>query len=315
MEHDILLWIAWSFGVALFVIAILPLVRENRATYNATSDNFVKMMVVLVFLQAGGFVVKYLLLDVMGLQEPIFPKNLRIDMIVSFGMLAVLLHFSLYATGKRKHYGLPWIWYIFILTFMVQIGDTMVDAPVVSSAVVAISLVGLFLVKAIKNRFGLMLGIALYIITNVVFALLNQYVASTVTLEITCNLLAFVSGNAAIALATWNIYDRYVLYDRKKEQAIKSTWIAKIMQTQKVPVGMAATRDGNTHQGNVQIQRRVTCPVCKASRIWLLPGDLISARNNSQKGITLVPVPAGTTCDHAYSMYLSKAFDILGYEG
>jgi hypothetical protein len=309
IEVDILLWIAWGFGIVLTILALVPIIRQNRKSYNALNEKFIHMMVVLAIFQGGGFVAKYLFLNVMGLVEPLIPQNLRVDMITSFGLLAVLLHFSLYATGHRKHYGLPWIWYIFIMAFMVQLGNQESDIPVLSSAVVATALVILFLTKAIKNRSGLMLGIGFYIILNMVFALLNQYEGKNIIEEEIYALLGFMTGNLVLAMATWDIYDKYILFDRQKERAIRSSWIAKIMQTTggKSEVGPIKA------QPNRQVQRLVKCPACNASKLWLLPGDLIITREQSTMGIVKLPVPGGTTCDHAYNMYVDKSFQILGY--
>ncbi|HME53675.1 MAG TPA: hypothetical protein VKM55_15720 [Candidatus Lokiarchaeia archaeon] len=308
METDILLWITWGFGVFITLVALKPIVRENHTTFNAMTDNFIKLMVVLAIMQAGGFAAKYFYGNVLGFAEPIIAKNLRIDMIVLFGILAVMLHFTLYAMGFRRHYGLPWIWYLFIIVYFIQLGNTDIDVPIMSSAVVAGGLVCLYLYKAFKNRSGLMFGIALYIGANVVFAVSNQYIASNLVSEEICDLLGFLCGSVVLAFATWDVYDRYLLYDRAQERSIKSTWIAKLMQPAiNGPQVQIIT-------GLTQVKRHVTCPVCKADTTWEMPKDIIQLRLQNAKEIMVVPIPADTTCDHEYSVYLNHAFEILGYK-
>ncbi|MEX2684251.1 MAG: hypothetical protein Q6373_021955 [Candidatus Sigynarchaeota archaeon] len=309
---DILLWTLWVTGTFIIAIALLPLYRENKKVYTPLGDTFLKLMVFLAFFQLGGFVFKYSLMNIMGFQEPILPKNVRIDMIVSFGMLALLLHFSLFATGKRRHYSLPWVWFLFVLAYLVEVGDVLIDIPIITSAMIAIGLIVLFFSKAIKNRSGLMLGIGLYVVTNLVFALLNNYTAGTVVFEELYNLLGLVIGNTLLALSTWDIYERYLLYDRKKEREIKSSWISKIMQVNTNSKISSTTSAATATQGR-SLTRRVTCPVCKAAQVWKIPENLVDTFERSQKGVFLVKIPVGTTCEHDYALYLDRSFQILGY--
>ncbi|HME55689.1 MAG TPA: hypothetical protein VKM55_26010 [Candidatus Lokiarchaeia archaeon] len=314
MESDILLWVVWGFGVFVTILVLIPLIRENRRQFNTLSHNFIILVGVLALLQGGSFVVKYILLNILGFTEPIIPINLQTDMITIFGLLAVVLHFSLYALGLRRHYGLPWIWYLFILAFLIVVGEP-IDVPVISSAIIAGVLVALFLYKAIKNRNGLLFGIALYILVNLVFGVYNQYLATGNLETEICDILAFLFGNVVLALASWDVYDRYLLYDRAREKAIKSTWIAKIMQMSNLNAPKISKFSSNHHnKEQVQVQRHVTCPVCSASNTWTIANDVIQMRENSSKGVLLVAVPVGTTCDHEYSVYINHAFEIVGYK-
>ncbi len=313
MEIDILLWVVWVLGVVTVAIGLLPMYKERHKAYSAMNNTFFKLMVALAFLQTSNFIAKYVLMNVMGFHEPILPKNLRIDMITSFGVLAVLLHFSLYAVGRRRHYSLPWVWFIFQMAYLIEVGEVMFDVSIITSAAVAVGIIILFINKAIKNRAGLMLGIGFYVVINLVAALLIQYAAKTVVEEEFYMLLGFTLGYFMMGLATWNIFERYILYDRQKEKAIKSTWISKIMQTGVSTSESVALAPSKGKDQARQIPRRVTCPMCKTSKIWELPSDVITTRERSQKGIILIHVPAGTTCDHTYDFYLGKSFEILGY--
>lgn len=316
VEIDILLWVVWGIGIFFTILVLIPLIRENRRLFNALSHNFIRLVAILSFLQGGNFVAEYLLINVLGFTEPIIPKNLQLVMIASFSMLAVILHFTLYAFGLKRHYGLPWIWFLFIIGFLIQVG-TPIDVPVISSALIAGVLVVLFFGKAFKNRSGLMFGIALYLINNLIFAVYIQYVASGILSEEMCIILAYLIGNIILALASWDVYDKYLLYDRAREKAIKSTWIAKIIQTSNIQTSnnnAQTSKSGQQSTEHVSIQRHVKCPVCNASNTWNISAEVIEMREKSTKGIMLVSVPAGTTCDHEYGVYINHGFDILGYK-
>jgi hypothetical protein len=308
VETDILLWTAWGFGVFMVILVIIPLIRENRRSFNALSHNFIKLVVVLALLQAGGFAIKYVLLNILGYSEPIVPKNLQTDMIILFGVLAVLLLFTLYAFNLRRHYGLPFIWYIFVIAFNIQMGTSQVSAPVISSAIIAGVLAVLFFYKASKNRSGLMFGIGAYIIVNLLFGIYDQYVAVGLIPTEVCDVLALVCGNIVLALATWEVYDRYLLYDRAREKSIKSTWISKLVTTGPTSAPVVSS---DILQ---EIRRKVTCPSCHATTVWTIPPEVISSLNGSQKGLVLVHIPENTTCEHEYGLYLTKNFDVLGYK-
>jgi hypothetical protein len=302
MMIDILLWIALSFGVFLTGIALLPLVRENRKNYNAISYNFVKLMVALAVLQGGGFALKYVMGNIFGYYPP-----LGVDLISILGLLAILLQFTLYAFGLRRHYALPWVWYVFILSVLLLVGNPKINAPVLSSAAIAGSLIALFFYKASKNRSGLMFGIAMYICINLIASLLNQFIANNIYEEEICDLMGFIGGNLVIALATWKVYDRYLLYDRARENAIKSTWISKIMasanNSDSAPVIVTP----------VKVARYIRCPECGAKKKYEFSEDVVAARRKDPRGIAIVPVPEGIVCEHQILVFVNRDFDLLGY--
>ncbi|MHA1682907.1 MAG: hypothetical protein ACTSUE_18355 [Promethearchaeota archaeon] len=293
-------------GVQLFFGfgSMVPIIKENKRNYNEINYFFIRLIIFNVLLTAVVFLTKLIYEEVTGLDFPVLGKNLKPSYAMSSVMIGLILLFMLYTLGFRRHYGLPIVWIIFTFLYMIQVGSDEHNTLAVAMLSLILFMTLVFVLKGIKNKSGKLFGMGIYVLINAIGGAAWYLLEDDKELSMIISQISFALGYFILFLAAWDVFDKTIFYDRQAEKAIKNNWISKVMFVEK----------NKKHEPSTSKKLVLECPVCKKQSVEEIMPDMLRERANNSKGIVEIPIEAGITCEHAFSVYVDRNFGIIGFK-
>nr|MDO8119026.1 hypothetical protein [Candidatus Sigynarchaeota archaeon] len=293
----------------LSFMAMLPVYNKNKMHFNPINNAYMSVIFAMWVTQTFGFVGAQFDRFVLG-QPLVIGAALDVSFITGFGLQAILLLFFLYIKNWKIHYPLPLAWVFFIIIGLIEFDNSI--PTIISSIIISSVIITYFLRKGIKNRDGNLFAFGMFMVSFTLVEFIIHQPGST--MESSLAILGPLFGMVALNFGTWGWLDRNVFYDRELERKIKDTWVSKMMGSV-----VAQKKPATVHDGRMGIHARVSkqvmleCPFCHSRNEYLFPADIVAARASNTRGIEKIMIDKEKICEHAFSIYVDRNFDVRGY--
>ncbi|MFX0101279.1 MAG: hypothetical protein ACFFCS_17025 [Candidatus Hodarchaeota archaeon] len=288
------------------IIAIIPVTKKNKQSYNVINTNFMWVLRLILVLYSLHYTVYSYGSIYLEEGQLTIGKGFKVMYLVMALIQVVQVTFTVYLYKKENAYTLPAVIALFIMVYTVTNGNT-VPYIIFSTTTGLITIIS-FLVKGKKNRDGTLFGFGLLIFliyfTDIARILADVLQPGNTTSEFFM-FTGQVSGFVFLSLGTWGVYERHFLYDKEREAKIKSSWISQMI-----------VKDSAKIQKQTYIARKMflECPVCHQTGRHVASSEEVRLRYQNSKGIVKITIPEETICPHSISIYVDRKYSVRGYE-